>query len=274
MVTAARRLLLVAFALASSMTAGCDRAAPSPPAVGAALVRVAVASSARKALAAIAEEYARRHPGVRIDVVGGSTATLAGQLRAGAPFDLFYAADRATADALARDGVLDGRTVEVYAQGELVLWLRGPAGPSTGVADHHALSDKSIRRLALADERTAPYGRAARQVLVRMKPHNDVLVVTGESVEQAAHFASTGAVDAALLPRGQAESITATRGRVASIDPGWYDPLEQAGGVAARSQGAPASAAHAFHAFVLGEQGQEIIRRSGFVIRSNGGGHD
>lgn len=272
MVTSTRRVLVLVLSIVTLAAVSCERAPLSQPPASEITVRVAVASSARPALAAVVDEFAKRHTGVRIDLVGGSTAALGGQLRAGAPFDVFYAADLATPNALVRDGVLDGDTVAVYARGELVLWLRGEAGVSPSTADDRTLRDPSIRRLALADERTAPYGRAARQVLARVTPHRDVVVVTGESVEQAAQFASTGAVDAAFLSRSHADSVSRGGGHILAIDPDWYEPLVHAGGVATRSHGAVSQAARVFHAFVLSAEGQRIIGHFGFLVAGEGEG--
>lgn len=271
MVTLSRHLAVLMFGLVALAIGGCERVDSSQPGSGSVTVRVAVASSARQAIAAIADEYVRQHPGVRIDVIGGATVALASQLRAGAPYDLFYAADLGTPTALERDGVLVRHSVATYAKGELVLWMRGRADGAVGVVGELTLSGESVRRLAIADERIAPYGRAARQVLLRAKPHHDAVIVTGDSVEQVAHFASTGAVDAALLPRSQAEAIPPTDGHVVAIDPGWYDPIVQAGGVATRSSGSAARSAQEFHAFTVSRQGQEIISRFGFVTTVNGG---
>src|SRR5690606_40742787 len=51
-----------------------------------------------------------------------STGTLHAQIRRGAPFDVFLAADRERPERLVDEGFADPSSAFVYARGRLVLW--------------------------------------------------------------------------------------------------------------------------------------------------------
>jgi len=130
-----------------------------------------------------------------VTLVHGSTGRLYAQVRAGAPFDLFLAADTERPTLLSDEG----RAAEqaTYAIGRLVVVSHGAADLSD------ALTDK---RFAMADPDVAPYGAAARQALLTLGLTED-RAVYGESVGQAANLFATGNADAAFLAASQVPDL-------------------------------------------------------------------
>ncbi|MBC7142328.1 MAG: molybdate ABC transporter substrate-binding protein, partial [Rhodobacteraceae bacterium] len=108
------RLLLSALLLALAVQARAETAF------------VAVATNFRPVVDALAEGFAAE-TGHRIEVSAAATGKLAAQIEAGAPFDVFLAADAATPERLVTEGVADGDTRFTYAVGQLVLWSADPA---------------------------------------------------------------------------------------------------------------------------------------------------
>lgn len=175
-------------------------------------VRVAVAANFKHTLQQITARF-EAQTGQRVTLSSASTGVLYNQILHGAPFDLFFAADRETPEKLAATGAVVSGTF-CYARGTLVL-----AGGDGALAQ---LANPQLS-LAIANPVTAPYGKAAMQVLAReeFQPGSTRKLVRGNNVVQAYQFWYSGAVDLALVP-GALAPATAT-----PIPQGWHQPLEQ-----------------------------------------------
>ncbi|HUF46804.1 MAG TPA: molybdate ABC transporter substrate-binding protein [Vicinamibacterales bacterium] len=166
-------------------------ACASPPAP----TRVAAASDLQFALTGIADRFAGE-TGDRVELIFGSSGTLARQIQDGAPFALFLSADEAFVEQVARAGRTRDQGV-LYAIGRIVLFapFGSPFIPSEGFDGLTRLLERDkVPRFAIANPDHAPYGRAAEQAL-RKRGLWDGLrpsLVLGENVSQAAQFATTG----------------------------------------------------------------------------------
>jgi molybdate transport system substrate-binding protein len=158
-------------------------------------LRIAVAANFKPTLERISRQF-RLDTGIEVALSGASTGVLATQIEHGAPFDLFFSADRDTA--LRVHTAVSPGTVEpfCYAQGSLVL---------VGADSLAALARPDLS-LAIANPATAPYGRAALEILARAEFAGGAgrKLVRGNNVAQAHQFWRAGAVDLALLPRALA----------------------------------------------------------------------
>jgi molybdate transport system substrate-binding protein len=171
-------------------------------------LRIAVASNFKPTLELINKSF-ETDTGIRILLSSASTGTLANQVRYGAPFDLFLSADASTAQDLAREF---GRESFCYAVGRLTL-VGGPI-EQLGSAD---------KTLAIANPVTAPYGRAAMQVLSRdeFSRGNSRTLIRGNNAAQAYQFWHSKSADLALVPRA-----LAPEGSI-PIPSAWHSPIEQ-----------------------------------------------
>lgn len=193
---------------------------------------IAAASSLRPALEEVSARFTAE-TGRRVRFSYASSGVLAMQILRGAPVELFLSADEAYVDRLVDRGAVSERG-KVYARGRLVIFVTHGADfdIDRGVeAFAHAVAEQRIRRLAIAHPEHAPYGRAARRALsnlgVWQKIGNTQLVI-GENAAQAARFAATGAVDAALLPLSLAsQPALSARGKYVLLADKWHPPLSQ-----------------------------------------------
>jgi molybdate transport system substrate-binding protein len=239
-------------------------AAADVPATGRGRLAVAAAANLKPALDELERSFEAHHPGVEVAVTFGASGAIFAQLRNGAPFDLFFSADRdyprkAVADGLASEEV-------VYAAGRLAVWLPRDAPADVEGRGLAALADASVRRIALANPAVAPYGRAAEAALRAAGVLDAVKgkLVLGESVSQAAAFAHGGAADAALLPLSLARLPQLAHGRAVALDPGAHPPLEHSAVVLSAAR-AP-SLARDFVRLVLGEEGRAVLSRHGYLL--------
>lgn len=244
----------------------------SPQASGASAVArtsppllVAAATDVRFALEEVANMF-EAETNTRVTLTFGSSGQLAAQIEQGAPYDVFFSADEGFVASLARHGLVERQTVQLYAIGRIVLWVRRDSAINikTGLA---ALLDPRVRFVAIANPDHAPYGRAAIAALRSaglLTPLQPKLVV-GENVNQAFQLVQTGNADAGIVALALA-LVPASRdtGRSWLIPAAWYPPLRQAVAVASRSSQRDHAAA--FVAFVTGPSGRAVLRRYGFVL--------
>jgi molybdate transport system substrate-binding protein len=123
----------------------------------------------------------------------------------------------------------------------------------------------TARRIAIANPELAPYGRAAREALLKKGLWDPLTgrIVLGENVNQTAQFALTGGVEAAFIPY----SIVVTpnfkdRGRSVLVPESLHEPIRQRM-VPVKGTG---ETARALYDFVRGPEGRAILERYGFSV--------
>ncbi len=147
--------------------------------------RVAVAANFAPTLRELVPVF-QRETGHRLRISQGASGQLFAQIVNGAPFEVFLSADQDRPARLQRRGLVAPQGRFTYAVGRLVLW-----SPEAGrVRGPEALSEGRLRRLAIANPKTAPYGAAARFTLealglwTALRPR----LVMGQNVAQAFQF--------------------------------------------------------------------------------------
>jgi molybdate transport system substrate-binding protein len=176
-------------------------------------LRIAVAANFRSTLEQISEVF-QQQTGHRVVLSSGSTGVLYSQILHGAPFDLFFSADRETPQRIASESAAGVRGKPFcYARGSLVL---------AGGTDNLASLTNPELSLAIANPVTAPYGVAAMAVLARPEFAAGIgrKLVRGSNVVQTYQFLHTGAVDMALVPKALAPTATPVPGD-------WHAALDQ-----------------------------------------------
>jgi molybdate transport system substrate-binding protein len=249
-------LLLLAFGVV-----GCGS---STPARGPNAVRVAAAASLKPPLEELTVAFRETHPEVSVSVTYGASGAFFAQITNGAPFDLFLSADDEYPRRLVEQGGAHQDGFFRYATGRLVVWL--PAGSPIAIEAEgmKALAGPGVRKLAIANPRHAPYGRAAEAALNRAGVWEAVraCIVQGESVEGVANVLHSGTADAGFLPLSTARSASLAGGRVWPVPPELYPPIDQAGVILATA--ADPDAAKTLRAFLIGPDGRAILARHGF----------
>lgn len=242
--------------------AGCHRDEPHPTSTNAAPrepLRIAAASDLQTVLPVLARQF-RESTGHEVTLTFGASGMLAEQIKGGAPFDLFLAANQQFVNDLAAKGLIRSDSVRPYARGTLVLAVHRESGqPVESLAD---LARAEVKKIALANPETAPYGRAGKQALERSGLWSKVepKIVQGESVSQALKFVATGNAEAGLVGHAIA-SVTGVR--IVAIDTSLYDPIVQALGVVSESK--QPEVAGKFAEFVTSEPGQTVLKVAGFA---------
>ncbi len=245
----------VAFLLV--IAAWLDAAAAEPPAV-----QVAVAANFATPFAQLSAKFTAT-TGHRIAASIGSTAQLAAQIRNGAPFAVFLAADTLQPRTLERDGLAVPGTRFVYAVGELVLWSADPrriAGDGRA-----ALADPSLRHLSIANPAVAPYGVAAMQVLQHLGLWKALQgrLVQGENIAQALQFVESGNAELGFVALSQLrDSRLAGKGSAWLVPAELHAPILQEAVLLRRGERLPA--ARALLGYLQSAEALALIERFGY----------
>ncbi len=230
---------------------GCRQGAPLSEDV-----TIAAAASLSSAFRTLGDRFTAQ-TGVPVTFSFAATGTLSEQIRNGAPFDVFAAADTAHVDQLIQKGFVLADSRTVFAYGELVLAF-APGVKGTSLDD---LRDPRFEHIALANPEIAPFGLAAQQALTASGLWEALAprLVFGENVRQTFQFVASGDAQAGFVPRGFAES-----GHLAfvTVPPEWYAPIAMGTGLVATSP--HAVAAQQFLDFLLSPQAQAILEAHGF----------
>ncbi len=151
-------------------------------------VRVAVAANFLATLKALAPEY-EKLSGYRLIISGASSGKLYAQIVNGAPYDVLLSADTLYPEKLVKLGKAESHSRFIYVTGRLVLW-----SSDKNPINEARLSDPDIKRIAIANTRTAPYGSAAKHVLQKIGLWSALKgkLVRGESVGQTFQFVASG----------------------------------------------------------------------------------
>lgn len=227
---------------------------------------IAAAADLQFALAEVKAAFAAKHPDVAVSLTYGSSGNFHTQLLNKAPFDLFLSADLGYPKKLVEAGVADGATMFVYSRGHLVLWVPKGSPIPLEQLGMQALLHPSARKVAIANPRHAPYGRAAEAALARLGLREAVgpRLVFGENVAQTAQFVQTGAADIGLLALSLAKApAMAAAGRMWEVPLDAYPPMDQGGVILNHARNR--AAALAFRDFMTSPGGVAILRRFGFT---------
>ena len=236
----------------------CGSCRPDGPATSPAPLSVAAAAN----LAAVCDELGaafEERTGVSVLFSFGSTAFLAHQIENGAPFDVFAAADVEHVDRLVEKGLLLANSRAVYARGRLVVWV--PAGARASAGQLRDLAGDGIAIIAVAKPEVAPYGRAAVETLRSLGLWDQVQpkLVYAQNVLMARQFAESGNADVAFTAPSV---LTPGVGGRIEVDERLHGPIDQALGIV-RGSSRPTDA-RCFTRFVVGEDGQTLLRRFGY----------
>lgn len=219
---------------------------------------IAAAADMTFALKDIAAGF-ERETGISVVVSYGSTGILAGQIRSGAPFDVYLAADASVVRTLASDGFIVADSVTPYATGVIVLAVRSESG--LRIESIKDLLRPDVRWVAIANPEHAPYGKAAKEALLSAGIWDAIKdkVVFGENVSQTLKFVQTGDADAGII----ALSVAKQPGiGLAQIDSKMYRPIEQAAGILKSSE--EQGAAKEFLRYLGGADSATILEQYGF----------
>jgi molybdate transport system substrate-binding protein len=238
-------------------------ATSSPP--GTRQLRIAAAADLRFALDDLVSAFRAIHPESEITVTPGSSGNLFAQLSNEAPFDLFLSADIDYPRQLIEQGQGMKGTEFRYATGHLVLWTINESPLDVAARGIEILRDDAVQRIALANPRTAPYGRAAVAALKCLGVYDaeESRLVYGENVAQTAQMVESQGADVGIIALSLVLSpALREKGKYWPVPGDAHPPILQGGVVLGWAE--DAALARAFCEFLVASEGKAILRRFGF----------
>ncbi|MES9974708.1 MAG: molybdate ABC transporter substrate-binding protein [Candidatus Thiodiazotropha sp.] len=225
-------------------------------------VKIAVASNFINANREIARLF-EKATGHTTRISYGSTGKLYSQIAHGAPFEVFLAADSQRPVMAEEEELAVPGSRFVYAKGKLVLWSLKPDLFTD--ADYY-LKHGSFDHLALANPKTAPYGLAAEQVMLRMGVQESLTpkLVRGESIAQAFQFTATGSAELGFVALAQIKEWEGEAGTLWLVPPDYYAPIDQV--AVLLKKGESNQAAIAYLEFLRSDTARNVIVRYGYGV--------
>ena len=229
----------------------------------AAEVQVAVAANFTTPMQKIAAEF-EKDTGHKAQLSFGATGKFYAQIKNGAPFEVFLAADDETPAKLESEGDTVPGSRFTYAIGKLMLW-----SAQLGYVDDQGavLKKGQFQHLAIANPKTAPYGAAAMAVLTRLNLLDAVQpkLVTGENIAQAHQFVATGNAELGFVALSQVmENGKLTGGSGWQVPANLYEPIRQDAVILTRGKDQPA--AEALMKYLQGDKARAIIKSYGYDL--------
>ena len=228
-----------------------------------ATLTIATAANMQFAMKALSDRFTQQN-GVRCNLVVSSSGKLTAQIKEGAPFDIFVAANMKYPDEVFKAG-LATEAPRVYAYGKLVLWsLLDGVEPSL-----EALTEESIRYVALANPKTAPYGVAAIEVLQQRQIFDQVepKLVYGESIAQTNQFITTKSAEVGFTAMSVVLSPKMKgKGKWVTLEES-YSPIEQGVIVVNRKKVNPI--ALQFYEFLFSTEAKNILKEFGYTVEES-----
>jgi molybdate transport system substrate-binding protein len=226
--------------------------------LAAAEIRVATASNFSIAMTAIvaAFETTSTH---KVLLSFGSTGKHYAQIRNGAPFDAFFAADGKRPELLEQAGQTVPGSRFTYAVGKLVLWSPQPAYVD---AQGEILHQGEFRHLAMANPKLAPYGQAAREILQAQGLWDQLnqRLVRGENIAQAFQFVMSGNAELGFVAWSQLHHPgRAVEGSYWEVPQSLYTPIRQQAVLLSDKQ-----AGREFMAYLQSKEAMHIILQHGY----------
>jgi len=229
-------------------------------------ITIAVAANVSYAIDDLIKEFNKTNPNTKVKVTLGSSGKLTAQIKHGAPYDLFMSANMKYPNSLYKDSIAITKPL-VYAQGSLAILSSKKRNFSQGI---NLTKDKSIKRIAIANPKTAPYGIATFEALKNAKIYKDIKkkFVYGESISQTVSYTvratDIGFIAKSLLYNPRMKKFKENINWI-SLDTKLYTPISQGIVILKRAQNS--SEAKAFYDFILSQDAKKIFNSYGYIIQ-------
>ncbi|UCS92383.1 molybdate ABC transporter substrate-binding protein [Echinicola marina] len=223
---------------------------------------IATAANMQYAMDKLVERF-EEETGFECEIILGSSGKLTAQIMEGAPYDILVSADINYPRTVHEAGFAH-QAPKVYALGKLVLWSMNEKFKP----DIEALSNLEIKHIALANPKTAPYGKAAMEFIKNrgLEQHLADKLVYGESISQCNQFILSGSAEMGFTAKSVVLSPQLKdKGHWMSIDPAMYSPIEQAV-VLLKSSPEKMNMAVKFYEFLSSKTAKSILLDYGYDV--------
>jgi molybdate transport system substrate-binding protein len=229
-------------------------------------INIAVAANVSYAIPKLIKEFNKQYPNIKIKTTLGGSGKLTAQIKHKAPYDIFMSANMAYPNALYQDGIAIIKPT-IYAKGALSLFRTKKIDQPLNI---DILKNKNIRKIAIANPKTAPYGKASIEALKNLNIYNKIKnkFIYGESISQTVMY-TLSAADIGLIASSALYSSKMTKYKknihYINIDPTLYKPINQ--GIVILKRAKNNSDVKKFYDFILSKKAKNILKEFGYIVK-------
>lgn len=246
-----KKIILVLVLLGSSVFAGS--------------INIAVAANVSYAIDNLISKFNQSNPDTKVQVTLGSSGKLTAQIKNGAPYLIFMAANMKYPQALYADGLAVSKPI-IYAQGSLAYLSVKKQDFTQGIS---LVKNDTILKIAIANPKTAPYGKAALEAITNagFLSIAQPKFVYAESISQTVTYAVTAA-DIGFIAKSSLYSPHMKMYKEginwADVDSTLYTPIDQ--GIVILKNAKENKEAKAFYDFILSSEAKKIFEAYGYLV--------
>lgn len=224
-------------------------------------IKIATAANMQFAMKKLTETFQQK-TGIKCETVVTSSGKLTAQIKAGAPFDVFVSADLKYPNTLFKEGFGEEKP-KIYANGTLVLWTTSKnIEPSVEI-----LSEETIKHIAVANPKTAPYGCATEEFLKNIGKFDDLQskFVFGESISTVNRYIHSGSAEIGFTAKSVVLSPQMkNQGKWIEIDPSQYSDIQQGALLLKSEEKQVSKNAREFYEFLFSAKAKTIFEKYGY----------
>lgn len=229
-------------------------------------VTIVAAANLKIALDSINTVFKIQNPSINSQITYGASGKLFEQISNSAPFDIFFSADMDYPKKL-EEKKLTSSKIKMYATGKLVIWSKKTDPNKNKV---NSLLGTDIRKIAIGNPATAPYGEKAVESLKYYKIYDKVKskLVFGENITQATQFITTGNADIGItaLSLVLTPNMKKEGGKYYIIPQKSHTPLEQGCVILKKAKGN--ASAVKFYNFISSKKAIAILKYYGYDTKA------
>ena len=229
-------------------------------------INIAVAANVSYAIDDLKKEFKKQYPDTKVRVTLGSSGKLTAQIKNGAPYQLFMSANMKYPETLYKDKIAITSPI-IYAQGSLAILSSSPRDFTGGMK---LILNPQIKKIAIANPKTAPYGKAAFEAISNFGLYEQVKkkLVYAESASQTVSYTVT-ATDLGFIAKSSLYSKRMSKFKKGihwvEVDSSLYTPISQ--GLVLLKNGEKNSEVEAFYKFILSQKAKNIFNKFGYLVQ-------
>jgi molybdate transport system substrate-binding protein len=226
------------------------------------VLKIAVAANMNFSMTEIARSFEMEY-NVKVEMSTASSGMLTSQIINGAPFDVFISANMDYPLALYSQELAS--LPEVYAFGKVVMAV--PSGIAIAKNWQELLLSDEVKRIAIANPASAPYGIATLEALNKDGSYESLAskIILGESVAQVNQYLKIGSVDVAFTSNAFQANFKADYAYY-EIPRELYQPIKQGVSIIKQKSNMHKAASELFLNYLRSETCQTILLNHGFSI--------
>jgi len=228
-------------------------------------ISIAVAANVSYAIPSLQKEFKKLYPHIQTRIILGSSGKLTAQITNGAPYDIFMSANMKYPNELYTNKIAITKPI-VYAKGTLAILSPNQRSFKNGI---NILQSQLVKRIAIANPKTAPYGVATFEALNKAKILDSIQkkIIFGESISQTVAY-TTMVADVGIVAKSSLFSPKLRKFHKnvhwVDLNPNLYSPIKQ--GIVLLKNGKNNKEVKAFYDFILTVKGKNILKEFGYQV--------